>query len=170
MAMQAGASRLSQMAVLVSNQALVDICDQMVLNIQQFMPDEMWIEMSGDENEPAGSTLLKPDMIAGSFNYQISDGSLPYDKMALVETWKEILMAVMQDPELRQSKDVVRIFDYIAELGGAKNIKQFNRQQQAFPPGQPPEGALPVGAANPTAPNFTRNLQLLPPPGQPAST
>lgn len=171
MAMQAGASRLSQMAILISSQALGDVCDQSILNIQQFMPDEMWIELSGDEdNLPAGSTLLKPDMIAGSFNYQISDGSLPYDKAAMVETWKEILMAVMQDPELRQAKDVIRIFDYIAVLGGAKNIKEFNRQQQAFAPGQPPAGAIPAGPAMPQMPNFTGGQQLLPPPGQSAST
>lgn len=170
MAMQAGASRLSQMAVNISSQSMSDICDQMILNIQQFMPDEMWIELSGDEDNPGGSTLLKPDMIAGSFNYQISDGSLPYDKMAMIETWKEVMMAVMQDPELRQRKDVVKIFDYIAVLGGAKNIKQFDRQQQpGFAPGQPPAGALPVGPAQPSMP-FSGGQQLLPPPGQPAST
>lgn len=169
MAMQAGASRLSQMAVRISTQALDDMAAQMILNIQQFMPDEMWLELSGDEDTPGSSTLLKPDMIAGSFNYQISDGSLPYDKMALLETWKEILIAVMQDPELRQAKDVQKIFDHIATLGGAKNIKQFNRQQ-SFPPGQPPAGAIPVGAAQPTKPNFTGGQQLLPSPGQPATT
>lgn len=168
MAMQAGASRLSQMAVRVSSQALNDVCNQMIVNIQQFMPEEMWIELSGDETGPS-SFLLKPDMIVGSFNYQVSDGSLPYDKTAMLETWKEIMLAVMQDPELRQSKDVVKIFDYIAQLGGAKNINSFQRQQ-SFPPGQPPQGALPVGPAQPSMPNFTRNMQLLPPPGQPAST
>lgn len=172
MAMQAGASRLSQMAIIISGQTMDDICDQSIINIQQFMPDEMWIELSGDEDNLPSSTLLKPDMIAGSFNYQISDGSLPYDKMAMLETWKEILMAVMQDPELRQQKDVVRIFDYIAVLGGAKNIKQFNKlAQPGFAPGQPPAGAIPVGPAQPQMPNFMRGgQQLLPPPGQPAST
>ena len=168
MAMQAGASRLSQLAIRISSQAMDDMCGQMLLNIQQFMPDEMWLELSGDETGPV-STLLTPDMIAGSFNYQISDGSLPYDKTALLETWKEILTAVMQDPELRQAKDVQKIFDHIAELGGAKNIKQFNRQQ-TFAPGQPPAGAMPAGPAQPAMPNFTRNMQLLPPPGQPATT
>jgi hypothetical protein len=168
MAMQAGASRLSQLAIRISSQAMDDICDQMIINLQQFMPDEMWVELSGDETGPP-SLLLKPDMIVGSFNYQVSDGSLPYDKLAMLETWKEILMAIMQDPELRQSKDVNKIFDYIAVLGGAKNINQFNRQP-GFAPGQPPQGAIPVGPAQPQAPNFTRNMQLLPPPGQQAST
>lgn len=166
MAMQAGASRLSQMAIRISSQAMDDIANQQILNIQQFMPDEMWIELSGDETKPT-STLLKPDMIAGSFNYQVSDGSLPYDKMALLETWKEIMVAVMQDPELRQLKDVPKIFDHIAQLGGAKNISQFNR---SFPPGQPPAGAMPVGPAQPQMPNFTGGSQLLPPAGLPAST
>lgn len=173
MAMQAGASRLSQLAIRISSQTMDDICNQMIINVQQFMPDEMWIELSGDETlGPEGqSLLLKPDMIAGSFNYQISDGSLPYDKVAMLETWKEILVGIMQDPELRQRKDVVKIFDYIAVLGGAKNIKQFDKlQQPGFAPGQPPQGAIPAGPALPQLPNFTRGSQLLPPAGLPAST
>lgn len=167
MAMQAGASRLSQMAIRISSQAMVDITDQMIMNIQQFMPEEMWIEMSGDDNMPGGSTLLKPDMIVGTFNYQISDGSLPYDKLAMLETWKEIMFGIAQDPELRQAKDIVKVFNYVATLGGAKNIRQFDREQQpGFAPGQPPQGAVPAGPALPSPPQFGRSQGLLPPPGQ----
>jgi hypothetical protein len=42
MSMQAGASRLSQMAVRISSQGMTDMAEQMLMNIQQFMPDEMW--------------------------------------------------------------------------------------------------------------------------------
>lgn len=165
MAMQAGASRLSQMSIRISSQAMCDIADQMILNLQQFMPEEMWIELSGDEGE-AGSTLLTPDMIVGSFNYQLSDGSLPYDKMAMLETWKEIMFGIAQDPELRQSYSLSEIFKFVAVLGGAKNIESFKRkmQQPGFAPGQPPEGAIPAGPALPQIPNFTGGQNILPPP------
>jgi hypothetical protein len=162
--MQAGASRLSQLAVRISAQALLPLVQQMISNIQQFMPDEMWIEQTGDMG--AMSMKLTPEMITGSFNYQVSDGSLPYDKSAMLETWKEILFGVAQDPELRQEYALGQIFRYVAELGGAKNIDSFKRQQlpagmgmgqnpfataaMADPGNQP--GMMPLGPAMPTNP------------------
>lgn len=156
MSMQAGASRLSQLAIRISSQGFMGIAEQMISNIQQYMPNEMWAQMTGDDGKPM-STLLTPDMVMGTFDYQISDGSLPYDKMALVEVWQEILFGVAQDPELRQRYDIGRIFDYVATLGGAKNISTFERQSTGrpniLPPGQePPQDAVPVGGAMPPPP------------------
>jgi hypothetical protein len=165
MAMQNGASRLSQMAIRVSAQAFQPLCQQMIMNIQQFMPDKMWVETTGDDGSPA-STAITPDMIVGQFNFQVSDGTLPYDKTALVETWKEIMFGVAQDPELRQAYPITEIFRYVATLGGAKNIDQFRRQ---LPPPQQPTlngnpfstgavadpsqtGAVPLGTAMPASP------------------
>jgi len=165
--MQAGASRLSQLAIRISSQGMMDICNQMIMNIQQFMPEEMWIEMSGDESPQ--STLLTPDMIVGTFNYQVSDGSLPYDKTALLEVWKEIMFGIAQDPELRQSYSIDKVFEHVAELGGAKNISTFKKpppppqppqQQTPFAPGAPPEGQVPIGPGMPAGPPPA----MLPPP------
>ncbi len=163
--MQAGASRLSQLAIRISSQGMMDICNQMIMNIQQFMPEEMWAEMTGDEGPV--STLLSPDMLVGTFNYQISDGSLPYDKTALLEVWKEIMFGVAQDPELRQQYSIDKIFEHVAELGGAKNISSFKKPppppqpaQTPFAPGQPPAGAMPAGPALPAPPQMA-----LPAPG-----
>lgn len=127
MSMQAGASRLSQLAVRISSQDFLVLANQMILNIQQFMPEQMWVETTGDDGKWT-SQEMTPDMLMGSFNYQVSDGSLPFDKTALVEVWKEILLGVAQDPELRQRYDIGKIFQYVAELGGAKNIDSFQRQ------------------------------------------
>lgn len=157
MSMQAGASRLSQMAIRISSQGFLPMVNQMIMNVQQFMPDEMWIETTGDDAQPS-SMALTPDMLIGHFNYQVSDGSLPFDKMAMVESWKEILFGIARDPELRQQYDLGRIFQYVAELGGAKNIDSFKRQQQpniamgaAPAPGMDPN-MVPLGPAQPALP------------------
>ena len=164
MSMQAGASRLSQMAVRISSQGFSDLTDQMIMNIQQFMPQEMWVEMTGDDGQPQ-SSLLTPDMIIGSYNYQVSDGALPYDKMMLLEVWKEILFGVAKDPQLRQVYSLDKIFEYVAELGGAKNISTF--KNPPAPPGMPPmgvnpgaNGAIPVGGALPPPPMGVAGQQL----------
>lgn len=132
MSMQAGANRLSQMAIRISSQAFQPLAQQQIMNIQQFMPDKMWIETTGDDGSPA-STQLTPEMICGQFNFQISDGSLPYDKTALMEIWKELMFGVAKDPELRQTWSLPDIFRYTAELGGARNLDSFKRQAQPAP-------------------------------------
>lgn len=160
MSMQAGASRLSQLAVRISAQAMLPLVQQMISNIQQFMPDKMWVEMTGDEG--AQSFQLTPEMITGSFNYQVSDGTLPYDKQALLEQWKEIMFGVAQDPELRQTYSIPKIFRHVAQLGGAKDIDSFKVAQMpgmgnpfqtgaAMDPGNQP-GMVPIGAGMPTNP------------------
>lgn len=147
MAMQNGASRLSQLAVRVSAQCFQPLAQQMIMNIQQFMPDKMWIETTGDDGA-VSSQKITPEMLVGQFNYQVSDGTLPYDKMALLETWKEIMFGVAKDPELRQNYSLPQIFRYVAELGGAKNIDSF-KQQQLPAPAQPTVNGSPfnTGAA-----------------------
>lgn len=164
--MQAGAQRLSSMAVRISAQGFSPLCHQMISNIQQFMPDKMWVEMTGDVG--MNSIQLTPEMLVGSYNYQVSDGSLPFDKAAMVEVWKEIMFGVAQDPELRQTYSLPEIFRYVADLGGAKNIDQF-RNQQGPPQQQQPQlqaptveagamfdpagaGMMPIGAAMPPGP------------------
>jgi hypothetical protein len=147
--MQAGASRLSQLATRLSGQSFQTLATQMISNIQQWIPDDLWIEFSGDDGEKT-STPVDPNMLVGSFNYQVSDGTLPIDKDALLDQWKEILMGVAQDPELRQNWDINEIFRYIANMAGAKNIDNFKRQQQQptiAPPGMDPaaDGGTPTG-------------------------
>jgi hypothetical protein len=150
-AMQNGGGRLSQHAVRISSQAYHPMVEQMISNIQQFMPDEMWVEVTGDDGQ-LDSRKMTPDMLVGSFNFQISDGTLPFDKQALVEVWKEIMLGVAQDPELRQGWDLNEIFRYTADLGGAKNIDSFRRQ----PPPQVQTAAMADPGSDP-------NLQALGP-------
>ena len=70
-------------------------------------------------------------MLTGDFHYPINDGTLPLDRVALLDVWKEIFMGVAQDQQLRSQFDVIELFKYTAELGGAKNIERF--QVQAMP-------------------------------------
>jgi len=80
------------------------------------------------------------------------------------------MFGIAQDPELRQTYSIDKVFEHVAELGGAKNISSFKKpppppQPQAgpFAPGQPPAGAVPAGPAMPAPPQ----LALPPPQMQP---
>jgi hypothetical protein len=146
MSMQAGASRLSQLAMRLSGQSFQGLSGQMISNIQQWMPEEFWIETTGDEG--AQSIKATPEMLVGNFNFKVSDGTLPLDRGALLEQWKEILFGIAQDPELRQEWNLNEIFRYIAHMGGANNIDSFRRQPQkqiAGPGEDPSAGGTPTG-------------------------
>lgn len=118
------ASRLAGHAQLYSAQGITDLVNCMVLNIQEFQTQEIYAQVIGAEHAQS----IMPFMLAGDFNYQVSDGSLPFDKAVMLDSWKEILFGVAQSPELSAQYDLAKIFEFVAEIGGAPNIKNFRRQ------------------------------------------
>lgn len=127
---EAAASRLAAMARFISAQALTDLTEQMCLNNQQNLSDEFYVEVTGIDGLK-NHIRISPEMLTGDFHYPINDGTLPLDRVALLDVWKEIFMGVAQDQQLRSQFDVIELFKYTAELGGAKNIERF--QVQAMP-------------------------------------
>lgn len=121
---EAGASRLAALARVISAQALVDLAEQMCLNNQQNLTDEFYLEIVGREGETS-PMRISPEMLVGDFHFPVHDGTLPLDKVAMLDVWKEIFLGVAADPGLRQQFNLVTMFKYIAQLGGARNIEQF---------------------------------------------
>lgn len=127
----AAASRLSALTRVVSAQGMTALANQMSLNSQQWMSNEFHVRVTGSDGQ-IYPLQINPDGLAGDYFYPIHDGSLPLDKVALLDIWKQILTGVLQDPQIRQSYSVPKLFEFVAELGGAKNIRSFRVQ-----PGSP---------------------------------
>lgn len=124
---EAGASRLASLATKISAQGIVDLTGQMSMNLQQYLEDDFYIEVADPTND--GNTIrITPQTLVGDFNFPISNGTLPVDKVAMLDVWKQIFQGVAADPQLRQQFNVVSIFSYLAKLGGAKNVDQFKVQ------------------------------------------
>jgi hypothetical protein len=121
---EAGASRLAARARYISSQGVTDLAGQMSLNIQQFMSMEVFLEVVGQDGMKA-PVPIQPQMVSGDFTFPVSDGTLPIDKTAMLGVWKEIWTAIATNPLLSQQYDAGKIFEYMAELGGAKNIANF---------------------------------------------
>jgi hypothetical protein len=124
---EAGASRLAAKARYISAQGIVELAEQMSLNCQQFMSMDFYAQVVGQDGLMNPLTI-SPQMVTGDFHYPISDGTLPVDKTALLDIWKEIWLAIASNPALGQQYDALGIFEYIAQLGGAKNLSQFKVQ------------------------------------------
>lgn len=145
---EAGASRLAARARFVSAQGMTDLAEQMCLNIQQMMSQTFYLQVVGEQgiSEPLS---IKPQDVGGDFYFPVSDGTLPVDKMALLGVWKELWLQIVQNPLLAQKYDEGKLFEYIAELGGAKNISQF---RIAAAPDAAIAGAAAAGNAIPLGP------------------
>lgn len=121
---EAAASRLAAQTRLISSQSFVDLTEQMCLNTQQYLDEEFYLQIVGSEGI-AKPIHISPEMLVGDFHFPINDGTLPLDRVAMLDVWKEIFLGIKNDQNLTQRFDVFKIFKYIAELGGARNIDQF---------------------------------------------
>jgi hypothetical protein len=68
---------------------------------------------------------VTPDDIRGFFDFTPVDGTLPVDRYAQANLWQQILGGIQKMPQVGQSFDVPKIFAFVAQLAGLKNINQF---------------------------------------------
>jgi hypothetical protein len=149
---QAATSRLASLSRLISSQAITDLTEQLCLNTQQFLDDEFYFQIAGPDAAPIHIT---PEMLVGDFHFPINDGTLPLDRIALLDVWKDVFLSVAGDQQLRQEFDVTGIFKHLADLAGAKELKEFKLNVQVAPEGQiasqaqagnfaPTDGMMPI--------------------------
>ena len=132
----AAASRLAALCTLYSAQGIIDLTEQMSLNSQQFMSQEMYINIVGMEGLKTplipgvqdGGLTVSPGSIVGDFHYPIHDATSPLDKVAMIDVWQKIFEVVSSDPQLGQMYNRAAILEYMAGLSGAKNLDRFKLQ------------------------------------------
>lgn len=146
---EAGTSRLAAKGKVYSAQAFTGLAEMWSANAQAMLTEEFELNILGeDAAKPGGSIRITPDNLQGDFIFPVHDGTLPMDKIGLLDVWREIYAGVLSDPQLRQSYDILSMFDWIAQLGGAQNIKSFRLQMV---PQSQQMGALGAGNGVPLA-------------------
>ena len=121
-----GANRLKTQAEYFSASGFAPHAQMMVQNTQQFYDAEMKFKIAGDLMEDGEQFLqVDPEMIAGFYDFAPVDGTLPVDRFAQVTMWTQMLQQLRATPEVYQQYDMGRIFAWVAQLGGLKNIKRF---------------------------------------------
>lgn len=134
-----GINRLKTAAEYFSALGFAPLAQMLVQNTQQYYDLEQKFKIAGDllmGNEKF--LMVKPEMIQGFYDFVPVDGTLPVDRFAQANLWKEILMGAAQMPFLAQSYDLGGIFQWMAQLAGLKNITQFKLAPQMGMPGMPP--------------------------------
>jgi hypothetical protein len=123
-----GVNRLKTTAEWFSATGFTDLSYMLVANSQQLYDTPMKVRIAGDMwNYKGGQRHLEvtPDDIAGAWDFVPVDGTLPIDRFAQVNMWTQLLQQMAQSPQVLQSFDMGRIFSWVAQLGGLKNVNQF---------------------------------------------
>ena len=133
-----------------------------VQNSQQYYELDRAFRVVGDLAQGAGPEFMQvtPESIQGFYDFVPVDGTLPVDRFAQANLWREMLLQFRQLPELQARYDIGRIFEWVAQLAGLKNIRQFriDIQPDAQLAAQAQQGNIvPLGGNDPT---------VVPEPGQ----
>lgn len=126
-----GVNRQKTITEYVSATAFGPHSQRLVQNSQQYYTGEQKLRIAGSFMQEAGASFINvsPENIAGFFDFVPVDGTLPVDRMAQANIWKEILGSLrMMPPQVAMGYDWARIFGWVAMIAGLKNINQFKVQ------------------------------------------
>jgi hypothetical protein len=140
----------------------------LVSHTQQYYDAELKFKIAGDLMLDAQSALMtvNPEMITGSFDFVPVDGTLPIDRYQQANLWRELLMGLRQMPEIQMQYDTGRIFAWVAQIAGLKNILRFKLAPDAQLVKQAQMGnVVPMPQPGRTAPRSTAQATS-PEPGQ----
>lgn len=124
-------SRLQRVAMLIGMQSLQDIGTMFAVHTQQYMSKETYVRIVGRYANQLKATFgtdkarVSPYTLAVNYDLLVRDGSIPGGNFS--ESWIELFKVIGTTPELMQQFDVTRIFMYIAQQMGAKNVEDFRR-------------------------------------------
>lgn len=123
-----GINRLKTEAEFFSATGWSQISQMMVQNNQQLYSAEQKYRIAGNNITNEEFVDVSPEMLAGMYDIVTVDGTLPIDRFAQANLWKEIIgNAGRLPPDIQQQYDWAAIFGWMSKLAGLKNIDQFKK-------------------------------------------
>lgn len=125
-----GVNRQKTVAEYLSAMGLSPHAQKLVQQSQQWYDGEHKLRIIGDNIQQAGAGFVdvNPASIAGFFDFVPVDGTLPIDRMAMANLWQQLLGQIRQIPPLMMQYDLAKIFAYVAQLAGIRNVNRFKVQ------------------------------------------
>lgn len=139
-----GVNRQKTIAEYMSAMGMSPHAQKLVQHSQQWYQQETEMRVMGNLAADASRFLMvTPNSIAGFYDWVPVDGTLPIDRMALVNLWQQFMGQMRNMPQLMQQLDMWKLFAYVGQLAGIRNIEQF--KIQVMPPGANPALMSPGG-------------------------
>lgn len=123
-----GVNRLKTVAEWLSATGFSDMAQTLLQMTQQHYSSREKLRLAGDFFLHPGAAKeleVTPESIQGFFDFTGVDGTLPVDRFAQVNMWTQLLQQMAQSPQVLAEYDLSRIFAWVAQLGGLKNIHRF---------------------------------------------
>lgn len=108
-------------------------CDRMLSNTQQYMSAERKMKVAGNTTTGAQTFMeVNPEAIAGGYDFVTVDGTLPVDRLAQANFWKEFIAQIARIPQVAQTMNIGEMVKYTMMLQGERNVDKFmiNAQPQ----------------------------------------
>lgn len=124
-----GINRLKTNCEWFSATGFAPLTTKLIMSTQQKMQVERQYRILGDQALWGQAYVnIAPDMIAGFYDFVPVDGTMPVDRFAQANLWQQMLGNMARVPGALQQYDLSKIFAFVAQLGGIKNINRFRIQ------------------------------------------
>jgi len=119
-------NRLKTIAEFYSAVGFGPFAQKLVQTTQQNFDQERAYRIVGDlALFSPGFMQVTPDMIAGFYDFVPVDGTFPVDRFAQANLWQMMMGQMVKFPQIMMQYDMGKIFGWVAQLAGIKNINQF---------------------------------------------
>lgn len=122
--------RLKTTSEFFSATGWADLCMMSTSMQQQYYDSTLKLKIVGDLAEAAGEGFLQVDAeaISGFYDPVPVDGTLPIDRFAQANLWRELMGQVAEVPAIAGEYSMPKIFSWVAKLMGLKNIDRMKVQ------------------------------------------
>lgn len=157
-------NRMKTLAEYFSALGFSDLTGRLISNTQQLMTMEKKFAIAGSTMQDAQRFIqADPLSIAGAYDFVPVDGTMPVDRLAQANFWKELLMQLARVPQLAMQWDLGAMLGHTMMLQGERNVQRF--KINVAPPGAAPGSTLPGNVVPIGGPNGQRGA-----PGAPGGT
>lgn len=155
-----GINRQKTISEFYSHLGFSPLSQVLVQNSQQYFDQRLKLKIVGDLVLEAGQSfmMVDPASIAGAFDFVPVDGTMPIDRFQMASLWQQLFASIMKVPQVAMTYDIGRVFGWVAQLSGLRNINRF--KIVVAQPGQNPAAA----AGGNVVP--LRDITMTPEPGQ----
>jgi hypothetical protein len=121
-----GINRLKTNCEWFSNVGFGPLANKLYMSSQQLYTGDKKFRIIGDQAMWAERYMqVTPDLIAGMYDFVPVDGTMPVDRFAQANLWQQMLGGLSKVPGALEQYDLGKIFAFVAQLGGLKNINKF---------------------------------------------
>lgn len=124
-----GVNRLKTNCEWFSATGFAPLTQKLMMSTQQLLDIERKYRIVGDMAQWSERYLnVGPREIQGFYDFVPVDGTMPVDRFAQANLWQQMFQTMSKVPQVMMSYDIPRIFAFVAQLAGLKNINQFRVQ------------------------------------------